>query len=330
MRFVNAAALRMLGTTADGAVGRGYREVLPLRDSAGRDWWRCADPYRGLAIRTGHPERLLELAAGTAAGNQLLVTARYVRRGRVLERLVVCLRPAASRDRAAREQAELISTVAHEIRSPLTGVKGFTQTLLTRWERLTDEQRRTMLTAINTDADRVTRLLSDLLDVSRIDARRLVLRRQPVDVAAVARRVIDSAVAAGEPPTRFRLTCAESLPMMWLDQDKVAQMIGNLVDNAVRHGDGGICVDVTRDGGGPGVTVTVCDEGPGISVEARARIFSRFWRAAGAGSGTGLGLYIVRGLVEAHGGTIEVDSSPQGGARFTIRLPDGQGPYELD
>lgn len=329
---LNTAGARLLGIGAAEAIGRSFGDVLPLVDSAGRDWWACTDPYAGLAIRTGQPERLLEVGKGPAEGCQLLVASRFRRAGGRVVRLVVSFRGAASRERAAREQAELISTVAHEIRSPLTGVKGFTATLLARWDQVSDEQKRIMLTAINSDADRVTRLLSDLLDVSRIDARRLVLRRQVVNLPEVVARVIAGLVAAGETEERFVLSSTAPLPEMWLDQDKVAQMVGNLVDNALRHGAGRICVDVapvTVPEAGRGARLTVCDEGPGIGLEARARIFTRFWRAGGAGNGTGLGLYIVRGLVEAHGGTIEVDDPPAGGARFTVFLPAGRPPYEV-
>src|SRR6266540_2395518 len=169
---LNAAGARMLGMSAEEAAERDFLEVMPLVDSAGRNWWACTDPYGGLHIRTGQPERLLEVSQGPATGRQLLVCAKYVRDGQKLTRLVISFRGATSRERVDREQANLVATVAHEIRSPLTGVKGFTATLLAKWDRFTDEQKRTMLTAINADADRVTRLLSDLLDVSRIDAGR--------------------------------------------------------------------------------------------------------------------------------------------------------------
>jgi signal transduction histidine kinase len=329
---LNAAGVRLLGVSAADATGRDFRTVMPLADSAGRDWWACTDPYGGLWIRTGQPERLLELTAGPARGRQLLVSARYIRDGQKVTRLVIAFRPTTSRERLDREQANLVATVAHEIRSPLTGVKGFTATLLAKWDRFTDEQKRTMLTAINADADRVTRLLSDLLDVSRIDAGRLVLRRRVVDLASKIERVVDAQIAAGHPPERFDIRIGGPLPDMWVDADKLQQVIGNLVDNALRHGGGTVHVEL-RPGwtgaGEPGAVLVVADEGGGIGSEARARIFTRFWQAANAKSGTGLGLYIVKGLVQAHGGTIELEENPTGGARFVVRLPAGRPPYEI-
>jgi signal transduction histidine kinase len=317
---LNRIARRLLGDT--GAVGDDYRDVLPLTDPAGADWWHAASPYRGLAIRTGHPERLLELR-----GEEVLVTSRYVRErpGGPVVRLVVVLRDTGARRRAERDRSDLVSTVAHEIRSPLTTVKGFTATLLSRWDRLADAQKRSMLAAVNADADRVTRLLSDLLDVSRIDAGRLRLRPQVADVPAIARRVVSGRVAAGDPPDRFLLLVADGLPETWLDPDRVAQVVANLVENAVRHGAGLVTVEIRPAGGG--IELTVTDEGAGIAEAARSRIFRRFWRDGQAG-GTGLGLFIVKGIVEAHHGEIEVGSGPHGGARFRVLLPAGTAPYE--
>lgn len=340
--ILNRAGGRLLGVPPEEAIGRHYREVLPLVDPAGVDWWYCTDPYRGLPTRTGQPERLLALAAGPQSGRELLVTARYVREQGQFVRLVVSFRGTAARERAQREQADLISTVAHEIRSPLTSVKGFTATLLTKWERFTDRQKLVMLSAVNADADRVTRLLSDLLDVSRIDAGRIVLRRQLVDLPALVERVVSGRVAVGEGTEggasrdRFEISVSPDLPELWLDPDKLGQIIGNLVENALLHGDGVIAVDAvpspapaaaSAPAGGPGVAITVTDEGGGIGPEIRSRIFSRFWRGGRPG-GTGLGLYVVKGLVEAHGGVVEVGERPGGGAAFRVVLPAGRPPYE--
>jgi signal transduction histidine kinase len=329
---LNRAGRRLLSLSRADAVGRDYRDVLPLTDAGGSDWWSCVDPYRGLRSRTGHPERLLELRTGPCAGREVLVSARYVRdrpRGAVV-RLVVAFRDTRAWQRADRDRSDLVSTVAHEIRSPLTTVKGFTSTLLAKWDRLGEEQKLAMLTAVNADADRVTRLLSDLLDVSRIDAGRLRLRPQLVDVPAAARRVIAGRVASGDPEDRFALSVTGELPETWLDPDRVAQVLANLVENAVRHGAGTVALEVAAaktEDGSDAVLVTVADEGAGIDDEIRSRIFSRFWRGGHAG-GTGLGLHIVKGIVEAHHGTVEVDAAPGGGARFHVLLPAGAPPYD--
>jgi signal transduction histidine kinase len=284
-----------------------------------------ADPYHGLATRTRHPERSLFLGEG---GTEVLVSVGYVRddRSGPVRRLVITLRGAQQRARLERSRAELVSTVAHELRAPLTSVKGFTATLLAKWSRFSDDQKRVMLETVNADADRVTRLITELLDVSRIESGRMEVRRQLVDVPERARKVIAGRVASGESEDRFRLEAAYDLPETWLDADKIDQILGNLVENAVRHGAGIVTVMVDSahaSAGGPGaIVVSVRDQGEGIPPEMAPRVFRQFWRGKRRG-GTGLGLYIVKGLVEALGGDISVGGAPGGGAEFRFTVPAG-------
>ncbi|GAB2683537.1 sensor histidine kinase [Thalassiella azotivora] len=326
----NAAAERVTGVAARAAVGADVREVLPLQDTTGRRWWEVTDPWHGLTTRTGHRERLLVVPPG----REVLVTARYVRSGRSrpVDRVVLQLRDTESRRRAEHDHAGLISTVAHELRSPLTSVKGFTSTLLRRWDRFTDEQKLLMLTTVEADADRVTRLIAELLDISRIDAGRLEVRRQPVDVVALVRGQVARSVASGVAAGRVHVVAPGTpLPELWADPDRLDQVLANLLENAVRHGDGDVTVTVAaaRVDDGPvgpdaahadAVSVVVEDEGEGIPEENLGLVFTKFWRGARRG-GTGLGLYVVRGLVEAHGGRVSVGRSPGGGARFRVLLP---------
>ncbi|HWM40620.1 MAG TPA: ATP-binding protein [Streptomyces sp.] len=319
----NAAAARLTGRDPAEALGSPLHSALPLEDVDGRRWWQLTDPYGGLATRSGQPERNLLLPGG----REVLVAARYVRaypKGPV-ERLVVSLRGTEARRRAERSHAELIATVAHELRSPLTSVKGFTATLLAKWERFTDDQKRLMLETVDADANRITRLIAELLDISRIDSGRLEVRRQPMDMAAAVHRHVEAHVAAGRSADRFVTRVSEPLPGLWADPDKVDQVLGNLLENAVRHGEGTVTIEVAS---APArsdeqrTAVTVSDEGPGIPEESMSRVFTRFWRGSRRG-GTGLGLYIVKGIVEAHGGTITVGRAAAGGAQFRFTLPVG-------
>ncbi|MER7396058.1 ATP-binding protein [Streptomyces sp. NPDC000151] len=318
----NAAAARLTAVDPGDVLGLPLESALPLQDIEGRRWWQLTDPYGGLAIRTGQPERNLLLG-----GRELLVSARYVRVRPLgpVRRLVVTLRGTEARRRTELSHAELIATVAHELRSPLTSVKGFTATLLQKWERFTDDQKRLMLETVDADANRVTRLIAELLDISRIDSGRLEVRRQRVDMAAAVRRHVQAQTTAGQRPDRFLIRMREPLPDMWADPDKVDQVLGNLLENAVRHGEGTVTIEVAptpMTTGTEGTTVTVSDEGPGIPEESMSRVFTRFWRGSKRG-GTGLGLYIVKGIVEAHGGTITVGRAPAGGAQFRFTLPVG-------
>ena len=320
----NAAAGRITAVPAASALGRPLDEALPLEDLKGSRWWALTDPYGGLATRRGQPERNLLLPGG----REVLVSARYVRArpGGPVRRVVVSLRGTEARRRTERSHAELIATVAHELRSPLTSVKGFTATLLDKWERFTDDQKRLMLETVDADAGRIKRLIAELLDISRIDSGRLEVRRQPVDIAAAVGRHVHAHTTGGQSPDRFFVRVRPGLPELWADPDKIDQILGNLLENAVRHGEGTVTIEVapttaTSDGE-KGTEVTVSDEGPGIPEESMGRVFTRFWRGSKRG-GTGLGLYIVKGVVEAHGGTITVGRGPRGGAEFRFILPVG-------
>ena len=325
---VNRAAARLTGIEPAAALGRDVRQVLPLRDHENRCWWTLTQPYDGLCTRTRHPERALYLPDGT----ELLVSIGYVREprrraggdGRAVQRLAITLRSAEQRARLERSRADLVSTVAHELRSPLTSVKGFTATLLAKWPRFTDDQKRVMLETVNADADRVTRLITELLDVSRIEAGRIELHRELVSIPARVRKIISGRVAAGDADDRYRMDVADGLPETWLDADKIDQILANLIENAVRHGAGTVTtvVEPAVVAGAPGVAVAARDQGPGIAPEVAPRVFARFWRAKRRG-GAGLGLFIVKGLVEAHGGEITVQQAPGGGAEFRFTMPAG-------
>jgi len=315
-------AARITGTAAGAALGKDIADALPLEDPTGHPWWDCTDPYGGLATRTRQPERALLLPDG----REVLVAARYVRpsAGAPLERLVISLRDGAARARQDRGRSDLVSTVAHELRSPLTSIKGFTATLLAKWERFTDAQKQLMLETVNADADRVTRLITELLDASRIDTGRLELKRQVVDLPAAVDRLVDGLVATGTPRDRLRVERRGELPETWADPDKVKQVLGNLVENAMRHGAGTVTIAVEP--AVESVAVTVSDEGEGVDDEVADRVFRKFWHGGRRG-GSGLGLYIVKGIIDAHGGSITVDRSPAGGAAFRFLLPAGTPDY---
>ncbi len=328
VRFVSGRAATLLACDQGGMVGRPVREALALHDSEGRSWWDYADPWASIHTVTGHREKLL----WTDSGVELLITAKYLRAARrgPVGRVLLSIRDASSRQRAEQDHAALISTIAHELRSPLTSVKGFSATLLRGWDKFTDDQKRFMIETMETDADRVSRLITELLDVSRLDAGRLDVRLQPVVLHDVVMHHVDRLSGNGQPRGRFDVRVADALPEVWADPDRLHQVLSNLLENGVRHGDGTITVDIMiadpgpkpRSGSEPAVLVSVADEGEGVREDHLPLVFNRFWHGARRGS-TGLGLYIVRGIVEAHGGTITVGRGPSGGADFRFTLPSG-------
>jgi signal transduction histidine kinase len=314
---MNEAARRLL-RTGDG-VGRHLSDVMVLADRAGNCWFGCTRPYDGLSIRS----QLTEQAWYRDDGTELLLTARIVRDGpqSPVRQVAVTIRSAHARARLDRERSDLVATVAHELRSPLTGVKGFVSTLLSKWDRLNDEQKKMMLETVNVDADRLTRLIAELLDVARIDTGRLSLYPRPLDLTAAVRRVVES-VRAGT-GREIAFDAPVDLPQVSADPDKLAQVVTNLVDNAVRHGEGQVTLTAnktTDEAGCDGVLLHVDDEGEGISPDIRSRVFTKFWKH-GTRGGSGLGMYIVHGLVAAHGGSVEISESPAGGARVTVVWP---------
>jgi signal transduction histidine kinase len=314
----NTVARRMLGV--QDANGRQLADVLLLLDNDGRAWIEVNEPYAGLATRTGIPEQSWLLPDAT----EVLTHARLLRdqAGGPVTGVAVTLRSGRGRARLDRERSDLVATVAHELRSPLTGVKGFVQALLNRWDKLNDEQKKLMLTTVSVDSDRLSRLIAELLDIARLDTGRLQLHPRPSDAAVLAQRVVNS-VQQTTTSRPIELHAGPDLPSITVDPDKFTQVVTNLVENAVRHGEGTVSIDVSA---GPDVvTLTVEDEGEGIPVELRRRVFTKFWKG-GKSAGSGLGLYLVGGLVKAHGGTVTVTDAASGGARIETTWPhDGDG-----
>jgi signal transduction histidine kinase len=236
------------------------------------------------------------------------------------------------------EAIAIVAAVGHELRSPLTSIRGYTSLLLNRWDRIGDDDKKLMLGQISHDAERVTRLINELLDISRLETGRLHLARRPIDLVAVAGSVVaafrsrsagpDGAAdpaadgaAPSEPALDVTVAFPDPFPPVPADADKIEQVLTNLVENAVKYGSPvGLRIEgAVADGC---VSVSVCDQGPGIAPGDLDRVFDRwFQKEHGRPTGTGLGLWISRGIVEAHGGTLTVDSVVGEGASFTFTLP---------
>ena len=314
--ILNAQGAALLGVDVEQALGLPLAEVLRLLDQDGRTWLDVNQPFSSISIVRGVPEQ----SWLNASGEEVLTTATLIRDDALspVVGIAVGLRSGRGRARLDRERSDLVATVAHELRSPLTGVKGFVQALLNRWDKLSDDQRKMMLETVNADADRLARLIAELLDVARIDTGRLQLYPRPSPADVLVGRIVGS-IEAGTART-VNLEVADDLPEVFADPDKFTQVVTNLVENAVRHGEGTVTVRLLAQEAARGVRVVVDDEGDGIPVELRKRVFTKFW-TTGESGGSGLGMYIVGGLARAHGGHVTITEAPGGGARVIVDWP---------
>ncbi|MHB8293538.1 MAG: PAS domain-containing sensor histidine kinase [Acidimicrobiales bacterium] len=317
---MNKAASEITGYVLDELRGCHLGEALVMRDGDGRDL-ACRDwpPSAGLRSVARVPEREVSFRRRDGTEARGLLTARYSRDGAgAVTGAAVCLRPAMRR--SGGDAMEIISTVSHELRSPLTSVKGYTSLLLGRWDRLSEEQKKMMLEQVNRDADRVTRLVTELLDISRLESGRLVLRRRMIDLGELATNVANR-VRLEYPDLRASLDFPADFAKVYADADKMTQVLTNLVENACKYASP-VGLAVTGSSDDSWATVDVADRGEGIPPADLDRVFTKFFRGSdGKPSGSGLGLWIARGLVEAHGGSLVARSEIGLGSTFSFRLP---------
>jgi two-component system sensor histidine kinase KdpD len=228
-----------------------------------------------------------------------------------------------------RLRAALIGSVSHDLRTPLASIKASISDLADPALHLSDDDRATLLRTTEEETDRLSRLVTNLLDMSRIQAGALVPHRSatPLDelIGAVVARL-----AGMFREHRLTVEVADGLPLADVDYLLVEQALTNLLENAARYTPVGSAVTVRAGeaSGGAEVEVAVVDHGPGVAEEERERIFDEFYRLRAGGGGpfgTGMGLAIVKGIVEAHGGRIRVTETPGGGATFALRLPAATG-----
>jgi signal transduction histidine kinase len=221
-------------------------------------------------------------------------------------------------------RADFVSLVSHELRSPMAAVIGAARTLQGRWRELSVDQRQAFLALIADETNRLSSLIADVLDTSRIEAGTFSYAFRNVDVGELVHEVA-AAAALGQDEVRVHADVNCALPMVRADPQRLRQVLQNLVDNAVKFSpaSGEVRIAARTDNGS--LRVDVEDQGPGVAPEDRRLIFEKFGRSgSGEGKpGTGLGLFIARSIAEAHGGTIEVAARGAHGATFTLQLPLG-------
>jgi signal transduction histidine kinase len=242
---------------------------------------------------------------------------------------------ASQRDQLDRLKDEFVLTASHELRSPLTSVQGFAELLMMERESLTPKQVDTVEIILD-NCRHLVRLVNDLLDLARSDAGRLGITPQPTEVAplvADAVRTMRAQTESGNQALTERIE--PNLPLVDVEADRIRQILVNLLTNAHEYSPAGASIEVTARVVDANVEIAVSDDGPGITESQLEHIFERFTRGdAGLTQrvgGTGLGLAISKSLVELHGGTIAVESTPSVGSTFSFKLPaagtrSGTGP----
>jgi signal transduction histidine kinase len=282
-----------------------------------------------LGVRTGLPHGQGELSQLAAAFDQMAESLDRAHERRLLEEELSRKNYQLEQQNLAIQEAnrlktEFVSMVSHELRTPLTSIQGYAE-LLREDQCITEEQHET-LTIIKKNSDRLLGLVNDLLDLSRMEAGKLDLHRASLDLTRLIPEVVGSLRPLIDAKRqRLELDLGEALPAVWADQDRVTQILTNLISNAHKYtlAEGNITVAARQDDGF--VRVDVSDTGIGLSPEDQARLFTKFFRAhersPQAGGGTGLGLVICRLLVELHGGRIMVSSTPGQGSTFSFSLP---------
>jgi PAS domain S-box-containing protein len=308
----NAAAEQITGVTADDALGRTPVQVLQRTLDSESD---TPQGDRLVPIMRGREEVLLSVTeavmrdpAGAVAGR--IFAFRDISTDRLVEQM----------------KSDFVSTVSHELRTPLTSIYGFAETLLRRDVMFGEEERTTFLGYIASESQRLTGIVDALLNVARLDTGDLQVNLAPTDVRHVVGQVVQSAEEAGANGHSFVVDLPAEPLAATADPDKLRQVFSILVDNAIRYSPAGGTVTVGAERKRDTVEVSIADEGIGIPQADQDQIFRKFYRGTDAESrvgagGTGLGLFIARGLVTAMGGRIWVDSREGEGSTFAFELP---------
>ena len=240
--------------------------------------------------------------------------------------VVVTMQDLAPLQELERQRAEFLGMVSHELRVPLTSIKGSTGALLGASRQFAPAETREFIRIVDDQADRMIGLIADLLDAGRIDTGTLSVSPEPSEVAALVDRARTTFLSGGARHT-VTIDLPPDLPRVMADRQRVEQVLNNLLANAARQAPESSPIRIATERDGVHVAVSVADEGRGIAPERLAQLFRKYSGAAvgerGAGTGgAGLGLAICKGLVEAHGGRIRAESGGVGlGARFTFTLP---------
>ncbi len=316
------------GLTNPGQTAEQILDVLTFRRADGRETSLREFPLAE-ALSTGETVRAEEIVISVADGRSVSVllnaTAIRSEEGQV-ESVVVTLQDMTALEELDRLRAEFLGMVSHELRAPLTSIKGSAATVLGSSADMDPAVVRQFFRIIDEQADHMHDLVADLLDVARIETGTLPVTPEPAEVAVLVDRARSTFTSAGG-RNNLAIDIEPDLPLVMADRRRVVQVVGNLLSNAAKHSSESSVITVTVVREDVHVAVSVADEGRGIPSERLPYLFRKFTRTdsddLGSGvAGSGLGLAICKGIVEAHGGRIWAESEGPGmGARFTFTIP---------
>lgn len=236
---------------------------------------------------------------------------------------------AANRAEAARQNEEFKSTlldaIAHEFKTPLTSIKAASTSLLS--DQALPAHLRELATIIDEEADRLSQLVTEAVGMAQIDAGTVRLDRAPLHLDALVARVLDQFKARSE-GREVRVSVSAALPAVMADPDLLGLVLRQLLDNALKYSPPGSPLEIAGEAKDGRVLLRIHDQGPGIPLRERERIFEKFYRWQATAShipGTGLGLYIAREIARAHGGDVWVEGEPGSGSEFVVALPAAAG-----
>lgn len=286
-----------------------------LRDEAGRSLGMSVI-LRDITHRKRREEEIRRLNAS--------LNEQVAERTRELaEKVEQLARANADLQKLDRMRSEFVSLVSHQIRAPLTNVRGAIERMQAGCGAMTATCTR-MFTILDQQAARLDRLVKDVLSAARLEAGELVFQREPLSIPPVVQQAVEQ-IRARTADRPFRLPTKPGLPLVFADRDRVLEVLANLLDNADKYSPPGkeVMIDVRADQFE--VTLSVRDFGPGLPDKDLDRVFEKFYRTDSSDSqaayGYGLGLYVCRRLVEAQGGRIWAENAPDGGATFSFSLP---------
>ena len=326
---LNREARRLVdGLTDPGQTAEQLLDVLTFRRADGREISLREFPLAE-ALSTGETVRAEEIVIGVPDGRSVSVllnaTAIRSEEGQV-ESVVVTLQDMTALEELDRLRAEFLGMVSHELRAPLTSIKGSAATVLGSSADLDPAVVRQFFRIIEDQADHMHDLVADLLDVARIETGTLPVTPEPAEVAVLVDRARSTFTSAGG-RNNLAIDIETDLPLVMADRRRIVQVVGNLLSNAAKHSSESSVIRISAVREDVHVAVSVADEGRGIPSERLPYLFRKFTRTDGddLGSGvagSGLGLAICKGIVEAHGGRIWAESEGPGmGARFTFTIP---------